>query len=293
MSNLPAKIENKLAKIADRRSIVLASYEVREKLRNTEIMILEAGTITPIVAMTSHELAEDIKTKVMFLARDVGIKGQVDNYSMIRFIDILQKYYSNLTTSEVKLAFELVMIGELDDYLPLDKNGQPDRNHYQEFSLEYQTKILNAYKRMQSKTWNKAIKELPVHEVEITMEEKDRIHTEFLESLVTMFDKYRDKGVKPIIPLPFLILNELRKSDLLHEEPVVDNEDIQQAFDALISSDTDYWTKRRLAKQFREEGVANETVIRKAETDKEYQIILEVFDELIEKKENLKDKLKW
>lgn len=291
MEKLPAKIENKLVRVANRRSMVLASNEVRENLRPVELMIMEAGMNKAIATMTGHELAEDIKLKVHYLAKDVGIKGKVEDYSVIRFIDILNKYYSNLSTSEVKLAFELALLGELDEFLPTDKNGQPDRNHYQEFSLEYQTKILNAYKVKQSKTWNKAIKELPAHKPEITMEEKDQIHKEFLEGVVLMFEKYRDKKVLPIIPLPFLILNELRKSGLLQSEPEVTSQDIDNAYKVVINSN-DMWTAKTVRKDYME-GQINPVVLHKAETDAEYRAIINVFDKLIKQKKNLKDLLVW
>ena len=56
----------------------------------------------------------------------------------------------------------------MDDFLPRDKQGNPDKNHYQQFNSEYLSKILNAYKRKQNVVIDKAFKALPDSRITFT-----------------------------------------------------------------------------------------------------------------------------
>ena len=62
------------------------------------------------------------------------------------------------------MAFEMSLTGELDDFLPKNGNGQPDRNHYQQFNAEYVCKILNAYKGRRAAVFKKAYGAIPEKE---------------------------------------------------------------------------------------------------------------------------------
>ncbi len=70
------------------------------------------------------------------------------------------------------MAFELATTGGLDDYLPKDSQGNPDKKHYQQFNADYFAKILNAYRRKQNGVIHKAYKALPEPKKELTPEEK-------------------------------------------------------------------------------------------------------------------------
>lgn len=76
-------------------------------------------------------------------------------------MDILKRYYSDMTLADIKMAFELATTGELDEYLPKDKQGNPDKNHYQQFNADYFAKILKAYKQKQTDVIDKAYKAIP------------------------------------------------------------------------------------------------------------------------------------
>lgn len=134
--------------------------EVMDALNNAEKMIFLATTKDPIADMETKELCTKSGTLAKFVSRDAGIK-QIDEYDVTRFVDILQRYYSSLTLAEVKLAFEFAMAGELDSYLPRDRDGNPDKNHYQAFSVEYVTKILNAFRKKKFEVESKAYDAIP------------------------------------------------------------------------------------------------------------------------------------
>ncbi|MFZ4705567.1 MAG: hypothetical protein ACOYMF_06110 [Bacteroidales bacterium] len=150
-----------------------------------------------------------------FIARDVGIKGEVDQYEKQRFIGLVRKYYNDLTISQIKEAFEYAMVGRLDFYLPKDKDGNADKNHYQLFSAEYTTKILTAYRRLLNEKTPEKPKELAEHV--ITEHDKAMIHDTFIECIYSDFEAYRDSKKRPFIIVP-LVFNKLVESGLITDD---------------------------------------------------------------------------
>ena len=82
-------------------------------------------------------------------ARHVGIHRELTALELQEIILFIAKYFSDFSLNEIKLAFEFMILRELDAYLPQDK-GQIHREHYQVFSLEYVTRVLQAYRAKRS-----------------------------------------------------------------------------------------------------------------------------------------------
>lgn len=61
--------------------------------------------------------------------------------------DVVDLYFDDLSFAEVKLAWRLLAVGELDNYLPKDRYGNPDKNHYGSLNVDYVTKVLKAYRK--------------------------------------------------------------------------------------------------------------------------------------------------
>lgn len=176
MENLPekAKVQNLALEIYNpkpgtkaieiRRKMVQLP-EVAKALNPVEKYIFAASTKTQISEIDDETLVVKLANMLKYIAMDVGfIIPQITEdwqYIQARTLDILKRYYSNFTLSDIKLAFELATTGELDEFLPKDKQGNPDKNHYQQFNAEYLSKILNAYKRKQNVVIDKAFKVLP------------------------------------------------------------------------------------------------------------------------------------
>lgn len=99
-----------------------------------------------------------------------------------------------MTLADIKLAFELATTGELDDYLPKDSQGNPDKKHYQQFNADYFAKILNAYRRKQNGVINKAYKALPEPKKELTPEEKRYYHNQAVARCREVFLQYKYTG---------------------------------------------------------------------------------------------------
>lgn len=197
----PKNQNNQLAvrsnKHLDKKKEILKSNEVVENLNKEDLRIATSGIHDPISELQDQMLNANIVNATKFICRDVGIQSwndaEVMRYDAIKFIEILKRHYSELTIDEVKLAFELSIVGDLDEWLPKDKNGLPDKNHYQAFSLIYITKILNAYKSKKNKVWVKARALMPKisNERELSESEKQQI----IESgVVRCFDEYLEIG---------------------------------------------------------------------------------------------------
>lgn len=99
-----------------------------------------------------------------------------------------------MTLADIKLAFELATTGELDDYLPKDNQGNPDKKHYQQFNADYFAKILNAYRRKQNEVIHKAYKALPDPKKELTPEEKRYYHNQSVARCREVFLQYKYTG---------------------------------------------------------------------------------------------------
>ena len=86
-----------------------------------------------------------------FISIDIGYKKPAEDaewqYIVVRLSDVLKRHFYDLTIEDVKTAFELLTVGDLDNYLPTNSSGEPDRSHYQNLNAEYLCKVLRAYKK--------------------------------------------------------------------------------------------------------------------------------------------------
>lgn len=172
--------------------------------------IWEASTKQSISDYSDEELVSHVKKLATMISKDAGIR-EVDAYSVTRFLDILRKYYSSLSLREVKMAFELGMTGQLDEYLPKDKNGYPDNHHYQSFSVEYVTKILNAYKKKFNDVQAKAYTALPEPKREVSDSEKEYYISRYMNMARNAFRLYKYKGIIHPQMNDMIVYNQLER----------------------------------------------------------------------------------
>lgn len=215
------------------RRRVVTEIEVARALSATEKLILVASTKTLLSEMADSELVRGIRTVFEQLRKDLGVREAFDEFDYTRFFDILRKYYNGLALSEIKLAFELLMTGNLDDYLPKDSNGEPEKKHYQLFNVDFLTRILNAYRKKQQEVVTKAVRALPPTNP-ITEEQAAECSRAIYDDLKAAFVKYKYTGVFPrgIDAMAFhrILLN----NGLLFGVPVTE-EDRQRALNKLVS----------------------------------------------------------
>lgn len=183
MENLPETVNTQSVALAiynptpgtkaiDIRRQMVQLPEVAKSLSGVEKYIFAASTKMQIADIDDDTLIAKTGQMFRFIAMDVGyiIPTNSEDWAYIctRLLDILKKYYSQMTLADIKLAFELATTGELDDYLPKDSQGNPDKKHYQQFNADYFAKILNAYRRKQNGVIHKAYKALPEPKKELT-----------------------------------------------------------------------------------------------------------------------------
>lgn len=172
--------------------------EVAKALNPVEKYVFAASTKTPIAEIDDAKLVENLSLLFKRIAMDVGYiipQNENDwNYIQSRLLDILKRYHSDMTLADIKIAFELATTGELDEFLPKDKHGNPDKNHYQQFNADYLSKILNAYRRKQNGVINKAYKALPEPKKELTPEEKRYYHNQTVARCREVFLQYKYTG---------------------------------------------------------------------------------------------------
>lgn len=233
MENLPEKVNMQSAALAiynptpgtkaiDIRRQMVQLPEVAKSLSGVEKYIFAASTKTQIAEIDDGTLVAKTGQMFRFIALDVGyiIPTNTDDWAYIctRLLDILKKYYSQMTLADIKLAFELATTGELDDYLPKDSQGNPDKKHYQQFNADYFAKILNAYRRKQNGVINKAYKALPEPKRELTPEQKRYYHNETVARYRDVFLRYKYTGRFELgIADGMFIYDWLRKHGLANE----------------------------------------------------------------------------
>lgn len=188
------------AKAIEVRRAMVELPEVAKALTPVEKYVFAASTKTQIADIDDETLVAKTGQMFRFIAKDVGyIIPTGDDatdwvYTCTRLVQLLKMYYSQLTLSEVKLAFELLITGELDEYLPKDKDGNAERKHYQQFNADYFAKVLNAYQRKQNRVIAKAYTALPEPKRELTPEQKKYYRNQTVYRCLICFLRYKYRG---------------------------------------------------------------------------------------------------
>lgn len=186
------------AKAIDVRRAMVELPEVAKALTPVEKYIFVASTKKQIADIDDDTLIAKTGQMFRFIAMDVGyiIPTNSEDWTYIctRLLDLLKRYYSQLTLSEVKLAFELLITGELDDYLPKDRDGNAERKHYQQFNADYFAKVLNAYCRKQNQVIGKAYTALPEPKKELSPEQIRYYRNQSVMTCLMCFMRYKYTG---------------------------------------------------------------------------------------------------
>lgn len=206
------------------------------KISKTESFIVRAAEGKAIDEIPAPELVEKTGALLKGIARDIGLRSY-DQYDAVRFMDILQRYYGQMTLQDIKLAIELAMVGELDAFLPRER-GQVNLEHYQQFNLSYVSKILRAYRLYKGQTMLKVAGLLP--EAGLTEQEKKDIDQRFYADVIRQFRAYRDDLEEPRFIVTRPVLQFLHKHGLIEAEVEACEVEIKQALaEALASKMTD------------------------------------------------------
>lgn len=177
---------------------------VLNALEPVERAVFLASTDKTISEYTGPQLAAELKNVLFFIAKDVGYRitdEQDRQYMIIRTAELLKRYYSNLTLKDFRMAFEMSITGQLDEFLPKGRDGQPDRGHYQQFNAEYVCKILDAYKARRGWILKKAHEAVPRKETPVDPGMKEEYRKHAIRELVAHFEIFRDTNMLSTSPL--------------------------------------------------------------------------------------------
>lgn len=276
-----------------RKQELLCIPEVTQKMTPVEVMVCQATVSQPIKSLPADMLAQKINVLAGGVCRDIGIKettGDDFTYKKARFTDILSKYYPEMSISSVKLAFELLLVGELDDYLPKDKNGNPEKAHYQDFSVEYYTKVLNAFKKKSGDVWYKVRQNAPKLEIKASDQQIKQNRNMIIEDIYQKFDDYKENGTVPNFDLEIFI-NVLIENGLVEKQPPT-TESVDTAYNKLLLSD--YLTrleKKQLIDDY-DKKKKSHTLTYNAQGVENNKTIANYFQTLLAEKKDIRDVLK-
>ena len=185
--------------IAIRRAIAQTPAIV-DKLNPIERSVFLASTAKVAQEYDDRELAATMADTLKWVAKDIGIRDtESPNWkiTIVRFGQILKRYYPLFSVKDIRMAFELMVTGELNDYLPKDRFGNPDKEHYQMFNADYFCKILNAYRVYRKAVINKAVEMVPKPVKQRNEAEERFYRNQTRKDIIAAFLFFKYRGYMP------------------------------------------------------------------------------------------------
>ena len=213
---------------------------VMDALGPVERSVFLASTDKTIAEYDANELSIELAKALKWIAKDVGYRATDESergYLVVRVAEILKRYYDGLTMRDFKMAFEMSITGELDDYLPKGRDGQADRGHYQQFNAEYVCKILNAYKYRRAAVLKRANDAMPPEpEKPISPEQAKELRNRTKQDCINAFEHFKANGYMPdISPIGEMLYYELLANAGLAPEIVVTVDEQKQILQRTIN----------------------------------------------------------
>lgn len=127
---------------------------------------------------------------------DFGLNAPSEDDAKIVFasiFEVVDLYFDDLSFAEVKLAWRLLAVGELDNYLPKDRFGNPDKNHYGSLNVDYVTKVLKAYRKRKADMMAKTTALFP-DKPKVTSEQERAFLNVQANNFIFVIIKYKYSG---------------------------------------------------------------------------------------------------
>ena len=192
----------------ERRREMMNVPAVMSALGPIEKSVFLASTAKPIDEYSGAELTNELSRALRFIAKDVGYRDTDEN----------ERGY----LEDFRMAFEMSITGELDDFLPRGRDGQADRGHYQQFNAEYVCKILNAYKSKRAHVLKKAHEAMPKPEPERDLDAARTYSISIREELCNAYDSFRESDKMPnMSPIAEMLFYQLLSDAGLAPEIIV------------------------------------------------------------------------
>lgn len=293
---IPKDISENFKALTVKRQDIASNEHVINNITPTESIILSAGSNTMIASMQPQEFKEEMVKALKEVARDVGITYWNDNIKMKERIPGIMAfaigYFRDMTIIDIKTAFDLSITDKLDEYLPKDKFGNAENKHFQEFGKEYFGRVMKAYRILKRKTWNNANKLLPEPMHVASDEEKILYRSSFIETIHQKFFLYRDRDEQPVFLVPYLVASEFRKAGIVDGNIKVTENNIAKGFIEMTrDNNISKYQKSTIAKEY-EQGELPQAIESKAVKSAYEEMIVRVFDEMIESGLDIRDIIK-
>lgn len=192
--------------LATRRSI---PEEALAGMSKIEQDIFRASIRRTFGEMSQEEIGRTLRGGLTYTARDAGCRQftQEDlQYITGRLVILLPRSYPLYSAEDFILAFELCFTGELDGFLP---NGASDRSCYNNFSIEYICRVLNAYGQMRVRVINKVKDTQPPRPDGRDLRAEAKRENEVRADLVRCYLYYKYHGKIPhISPIAEMLYHE-------------------------------------------------------------------------------------
>lgn len=253
---------------------------VKGILNDTEQEITRASLSAKIKDMPNGKYMDDLSVILNYTAVDVGFaKPNLKewDYIKIKLCETLKKYFYGFTLQEVTLAFELLQVGKLDNYLPLNSSGNPERQHYNRFGIEYFSRVLKAYLGLK----NEVIAKVYQHgETAEPKKLESSATSDIRHSVYMSYLHYKYLGTKPTWPNNHLIYRELYRANIIGDIDITEA-DKRQAMRILMQEVHNGLIGDFVGKCIRHLGAKHPDVNDKAYIVAQERTILQAFDEYI------------
>lgn len=275
------------------RREMVATPAVMDALDAVEKAVLAASSARPVDEYPIGELSAELLNTLKWVAKDIGYRGEGDGqYIVIRTAEILKRHYPSLTLKDFRLAFEMCIAGELDDFLP-KRDGQADRGHYQQFNAEYICKVLNAYKARRAWVIKKAREAAPKREPGRDMDMERRCRNADRRECINAYVYYKYKGRMPdLSPIGEMICyNVLAEAGLAEDMVVTPAEQrhlLQRTIGDLLRGGYAFDADR-----LRQEGVEAQDIKHGAMTMARRKALARTFDAMLEDDVQITDYIKF
>lgn len=281
--------------IAVRRAM-LSMPAVMDSLDSIEKAVFVATTDKPFDEYDDNELIMTFAGSLKWIAKDVGLRDTESpdfKAAVVRVSQIAKRYYPNLTIKDVKMAFELTVTGELNDYFPKDRNGNPDKDHYQMFNADYFCKIINAYRHRRSSVIAKANKAVPQPEQERDPKKDAYYRNCTRRSLIMAVLEYKYRGRWPQIS-PIM---EMLAYDMLADLGLAEPYEITQQEQTRILEQTIAEYERKLqyhdARRLRNAGTNADEIKYNSTRAARKKALKAAFDYIIDNEIQITDYIKY
>lgn len=272
-------------KAIDIRRLMIQLPEVVKALNTVENYIFAASTKTQIAELDDGILATKLAKLFQYIALDVGytIPEHKDDwqYMQTRLFNVLKQYYSQLTLADIKLAFELATIGELDSFLPRDSQGNPDKKHYQKFNPDYFAKILGAYIKKQNEVIGKAYQALPEAKSKTIPDANKYYHNYRQGKNRNIFLQYKYTGILKLEILDDMFLYKWLQKYGLIDDAQIKEDDRRKAHALYMQRVANGFINQYTAFQVRRNGIESQELDYQAFAIARKREIIKAFDRMI------------